>query len=137
MKLITIAFPGVVCVFSTVAFAQSSIRSADDTYLIDSYSAFIGERDLHNSSGERLTQPWQIIRQDRANYHRFGRRDSLDQTDSFFHSASNRAILEMMLRRGKISPQAAREILSGSTFVLVEIYGRGNRGEYVTVTTSR
>lgn len=52
--------------------------------LIEEYRAYISERDLHNSAGERLTRPWEIIRQDRANYHKFGVPDLDDYYDGFF-----------------------------------------------------
>jgi hypothetical protein len=51
---------------------------------VDSYVAFLSEADHFNSSGERLRTAAAIIRQDRANFHRFGRRDQGDESDSFF-----------------------------------------------------
>jgi hypothetical protein len=114
--------------------AQSSISSGGES-LLDSYVAYIGEDDLYNSDGQRLTRPWQIIRQDRANFHRFGVRQRGDQGDSFFDSSENRAVLEDMLRRGQISRAAAREIVNGGITVYVDIYGRGDQGTSVHVTT--
>ncbi len=120
------------------AQGQSVIQSAPSgNVLIDSYAAQIGPRDLVNSNGARLTQPWQVLRQDRANYHRFGIRDRGDEWDSFFHDADNRAAFENMLRSGSISPQAARDIMRGGAVVLVEIYGRGGVGSSVVVTVAR
>ena len=97
-------------------------------FLLEEYVAYIGGSDLVNSSGERLTQPWAIIRQDRANFHRFGQRDSLDQGDSFFASAGNGAIMERLLRNGSISPAAARAIINGDVMIRVSIYGQGGVG---------
>lgn len=120
------------------AQGQSVIQSAPaGNVLIDSYAAEIGPRDLVNSNGARLTQPWQVLRQDRANYHRFGIRDRADEWDSFFHDANNRAAFENMLHSGSISRQAARDILRGGAVVLVEIYGRGGVGRSVVVTVAR
>ncbi len=65
--------------------------------LLDEYVAYLGEDDHYNSRGKRLTEPWQIIRQDRANFHRFGIRDRGDQGDSFFSSMQNRARMERMI----------------------------------------
>lgn len=104
--------------------------------LIGSYSAYIGDADLFNSSGTRLTQPWAILRQDRANFHRFGVRQGADQPDTFFTSEANRAIMERMLRNGKIDRSAAQQVVRGNALVLVEIFGTGNRGEYLHVSVN-
>ena len=118
--------------------AQSSITmQPGGDHLIEEYRAWIGRQDLVNSRGQRLTQPWQIIRQDRANYHRFRIRHDGDESDSFFASADNRAVMEEMLRRGQISNGAARDIVNGDVFIEVEIYGQGGRGTSVYVTTYR
>lgn len=121
---------------TTVVGAQSAIfKSGDDEQVIERFRVFIDTQDLYNSQGERLSQPWQIIRQDRANYHSFGVRQRGDEGDSFFASAENRATLEQMLRRGHISAEAAREIIAGNVMVEVEIIGEGKVGTAVRVTT--
>jgi hypothetical protein len=102
--------------------------------LLDDYYAYIGEDDLYNSNGSRLTQAWQIIRQDRANYHRFGIRQSGDQGDTFFASKNNRATAEQMLLRGSIERSAARRLVRGGVTIHVEIYGTGSRGHFINVT---
>jgi hypothetical protein len=122
---------------TTSSIAQSAIVSGTGDQLLGTYAAYIGVDDLYNSQGQRLSQPWQIIRQDRANFHRFGIRDRGDENDSFFASADNRAAMEQMLRQGQISPGAASEIVNGDVFIQVEIYGRGNVGSSVYVTTFR
>ena len=111
-------------------------RSESRRPLIGSYSAYIGDADLFNSSGTRLTQPWAILRQDRANFHRFGVRQGADQPDTFFTSEANRAIMERMLRNGKIDRSAAQQVVRGNALVLVEIFGTGNRGEYLHVSVN-
>ena len=52
--------------------------------LVESYQALLSERDHFNSDGQRLTTAAAIIRQDRANFHRFGLRDAGDENDDFF-----------------------------------------------------
>lgn len=101
--------------------------------LVESYTAFIGRNDLYNSSGARLSEPWQILRQDRANVHRFGISQPGDQRDSFFGSIDNRAIMERMVMNGYINPNAARGIMSGGVMVVVRIYGSGSIGRRVEV----
>lgn len=119
------------------AAAQSSVRSHGGDELIGSYVAQIGSRDLVNSNGARLTQPWQVLRQDRANFHRYGIRDPGDEGDDFFANAQNRAAMESMVRSGSISRDAARDIMRGGATVLVEIYGSNNIGHSVQVTVAR
>ena len=108
-------------------------NGSSDAGLIGSYRAWIGNADLYASDGARLTRPWQILRQDRANVHRFGIVDPGDQNDAFFASANARAIMERMVMNGSINPSAARRMAGGGVMVTVSIYGRGSRGDYVDV----
>jgi hypothetical protein len=105
--------------------------------LLGSYTAYIGEADLHNSSGARLWQPWQIVRQDRANFHRFGIRDEMDEWDPFFADIDNRAAMEQMIRNGWIDPEAARKIVEGGVMIYVSVYSYGAQGHMVTVDIYR
>ncbi|HEX8049358.1 hypothetical protein [Rhizobium sp.] len=117
----------------STASAQSTITHDGSARLLNSYRAYIGSDDLYNSKGERLTQPWQIIRQDRANYHAYRRRDRGDQGDNFFSDPANRQRLEAMLASGAITDAAANDIVRGNVWIRVEIYGRGSIGEWVDV----
>ena len=101
--------------------------------LLESYQAFLSERDHFNSSGQRLTTAAAIIRQDRANYHRFGLRDQGDESDRFFADADNRAALERLLERGRAEPGVISRIVNGTPFVRVEVW-QGNAGPFVVVT---
>lgn len=115
-------------------YAEQNGNPADDNdELIGSYSAVIGQDDLYNSSGKKLTQPWQVLRQDRANFHRFGISQPGDEDDPFFGSADNRAAMESMLRNSHFDTATARALLSGRAHVYVEIYGRNGRGTFVNV----
>ncbi|MBB2835961.1 UNVERIFIED_ORG: hypothetical protein GGD51_006149 [Rhizobium esperanzae] len=104
--------------------------------MIESYRAYIGEADLYNSKGARLTQPWQIIRQDRANFHQYGVRDRDDQSDSFFADPANRQALEQMLRNGSMTRDAANMIVRGNVWIDVDIYGGQGTGRWIDVTVS-
>jgi len=104
--------------------------------LIGSYWAYIGTQDLYNSKGVRLTAPWQVLRQDRANVHRFGISQPGDEWDSFFGSVDNRAAMERMIMNGAIEPGAAQILMQGGATVHVLIYGRGNTGNSIRVTVS-
>lgn len=113
----------------------ATLAQADE--LIGSYVAYIGQDDLYNSRGARLTEPWQVLRQDRANYHRFGISQAGDEWDPFFGSMENRGIMERMIMNGSIEPSAARILVNGGATVFVRIYGSGGRGRYVNVRVVR
>ena len=113
---------------------SGAAAQADD--LIGAYVAYIGEADLYNSKGVRLSEPWQVLRQDRANYHKFGRSQPGDEWDPFFGDIDNRAAMERMIMNGTITPEARAGLLRGGATVFVRIYGSGNVGRYVQVTVN-
>lgn len=110
-----------------------SLAVAADTHaqgpLLEVYTAFLGPDDHFNSKGARLTQPWQVIRQDRANFHKFGIRDRGDEGDRFFGSIANRNRMEQMILRGTIDRTAARRIVNSNVWITVEVYA-----DFVNVT---
>lgn len=111
-------------VFAGPAGAQS---------LVTSYQARIGTQDLVNSSGVTLPSVAAIIRQDRANYHRFNLRDADDEGDPYFGDAANRAALEVLIQKGGLSSNALAILRSGGARVRVEVW-RGGDGDFVRVT---
>jgi hypothetical protein len=100
--------------------------------LIESYVARLSEDDHFNSNGERLTTVAGIIRQDRANFHRFGIRDPEDEGDSYFANQQNRAVMERLIASGRIAPAAARAIINNTPMIKVDIY-RGGGTDFVNV----
>ena len=110
-------------VFSTPAFAQE---------LIESYVARLSAQDHVNSQGQRLTSPALIIRQDRANFYKFGRRDVEDEDDQFFRNVKNRELLQQFLERGHTTRAAYQAIVNGQPLIRVNIYRAGN-GDYADV----
>ncbi|HLI66738.1 MAG TPA: hypothetical protein VKU90_10270 [Caulobacteraceae bacterium] len=90
--------------------------------LLETYVARLSVQDHYNSNGVRLLTAAGIIRQDRANYYEFGRRDPEDQPDAFFSSLANRALLEQMLLNGTISPSTNNEIVNGTPLIVVKVY---------------
>jgi hypothetical protein len=101
--------------------------------LLERYVAQLSERDHFNSSGQRLTTAAAIIRQDRANFHRFGLRDPADEDDTFFADEGNRAALERLLERGRAEPGVIARIVNGTPVVRVEVW-QGGAGPFVVVT---
>lgn len=103
--------------------AAAAVPTADARQgLLDSYCAELSARDHFNSNGQRLTTAAAIIRQDRANYHRFRRRDPGDEGDSFFRNSANRARLEALIAGGDSEPSALRRIVNGEPRICVDIY---------------
>jgi hypothetical protein len=89
---------------------------------LEVYVARLSSQDHYNSNGERLRTAAGIIRQDRANYHEFGKRDGEDTNDSFFASKANRARLEQLLLRGHTTRGVSNEIVNGEPLIVVEVY---------------
>ncbi|MCV3764332.1 hypothetical protein [Rhizobium sp. TRM95796] len=114
----------------TTIMSMSVAGRADD--VLDEYNAYIGEDDLYNSNGERLREPWQIIRQDRANFHKYRVRQSGDESDSYFSSVDNRAAAERMVRSGTITREARRLLLNGDVMINVKVM-EGDDGVYLKI----
>ena len=112
-------------------FMTLGVANAD--VLRESFTAFLSPRDHVNSSGARLTDAAAIIRQDRANYHKFGKRDPGDGNDRFFASAENRGRLEMLLGSGRIEKGTRRAILAGPTSVTVHIFQSPSGENHIAV----
>jgi hypothetical protein len=107
-----------------------SLAFADE--LIESYVTRLSANDHFNSNGERLTSPAMIIRQDRANFHKFGKRDAEDENDSFFQDARSREILQQLLERGNTPKEVYRAIVNGRPLVRVYVY-QAKGGDYANV----
>ena len=102
--------------------------------LIGSYNAFLSHADHYNSQGERLTSAAAIIRQDRANFHKFGIQDDQDESDNYFDNVNNRAVLERMLSDGDSDSGVLRRIVNSNVMIHVDIYRSNRHGDYVVVT---
>src|SRR3954451_1101824 len=94
---------------------------ADD--MLGSYVARISERDHQASDGYALSSAAQMVRQDRANWHKFHRRDADDQGDNWFRSNDARADLERMLKDSDaMSSSTKRAIVNGEPLIQVDVY---------------
>lgn len=94
-----------------------------------SYKARISEHDKYNSSGDTLRKNGAdvaivaaILRQDRANYHVFNRRDPEDQSDCAFDDRKNREVFESFIREGSISSSASYQIINENPLISVDVY---------------
>ncbi len=86
------------------------------------YTARISEQDKVNSVGDRLETAPAILRQDRANYHRFEQPDAEDEGDDVFDDRHERGRFERLMSRGIVRPDTARAIISGTPLVRVTVY---------------
>lgn len=90
--------------------------------IVDAYCTRISQNDKVASDGFRLKDAASIIRQDRANFHRFGTADRGDGDDRTFRSAAARARIPALLDNGQTDPSVFREIVRGTPRICVEIY---------------
>lgn len=88
--------------------------------VITSYRAYIGQEDLSASDGLRLKAVRDILRQDRANFHKFGIRQRGDTADDYFTSAGNRQLFERIPIR--CSPRVTAAVLEGGAAFGVTVY---------------
>jgi hypothetical protein len=116
-----------------IAVAACAPSMAQAQQVIASYVARLSAADHFTSNGERLTSAAAIIRQDRANFHRFGVRDPEDESDPFFADQDNRAALEQMLERGRAAPGVIDRVVNGTPLVRVEVHRSGS-GPFIVVT---
>lgn len=102
--------------------------------LIGTYIAYIGQQDLYNSRGARLSTPAQILRQDRANLHRFGISQMADEWDPVFNDIDARAAMERLVNGGYMEPYVAGAIIGGDVIVEVSVYGSNGWPQYVEIS---
>ncbi len=84
------------------------------------YRARLGRADHFNSIGVKLTDVASILRQDRANYYRYGIRDPEDESDTLFATAASRASIPLM-RIKCFDRDWKRRIIYGTPLVEVRV----------------
>ena len=98
-------------------FAFSAQTEAYDG--IDFYGCKLSAKDRVNSAGKRLNTIRDILAQDRANVHKFGKRDQSDEKDRYCTTATKRQIFQKA--RINISAELFKKILAGKD-VEVTVY---------------
>lgn len=103
------------------AFALAPVAAAGDIDTIAAYVARLSAQDHISSTGLRLTSAAAIIQQDRANYHRFGKRDAEDEGDPIYADPAVRAGIAGAIERGCCPFDAAEDavIVNGSPVIEV------------------
>jgi hypothetical protein len=86
------------------------------------YTAYISKQDLVNSSGKKINTAGGILQQDRANFHKFNKKDEGDSNDGgFFASAANRAKLAKHADGlTGITPEISKAILKGNVLIRID-----------------
>jgi hypothetical protein len=103
--------------------------------ILTEYYTTLSPMDVRNSSGARLTDFCAVLQQDRANYHRFGRRDDGDQGDPIFGSREMRAQIAGRCRIAAGSEYVPEWVLTDRTrYVRVLVYGQGNSISFLLVS---
>lgn len=127
--LMALAMPLLWSVGAPPAAAQETVAT---------YFAALGPQDYYNSSGARLTSFAQVLQQDRANFHRFGRRDAYDQGDPIFADLSARSMIPALFEAGDNAWWASRPVTPPTwqildADILVFICGSGGRITHLIV----
>lgn len=117
---------------AAVLFACAGPAGAQE--FLGTYFTSIGPADFYNSRGARLSDPCAVLQQDRANFHRFGKRDDGDQYDPFFTSTDARAVIGRDCRMQHSSQGYIADALrSGQQkYLMIQVYGFGGRPAFVT-----
>jgi hypothetical protein len=103
--------------------ALVGISTASADQYLGSYTARISDQDHHASDGYALDTAAQMVRQDRANWHKFGTGDAEDQDDPWFTTQSARARLERMAgAAGAMSSRTRNAIANGEPIIQVDVY---------------
>ena len=99
----------------------ATAASADE--FLGSYVARISYQDHQASDGYPLDTAAQMVRQDRANFHKFHNSDPDDENDVWFRSNDSRSRLERMLGQGgAMSSGVRRAIINNEPLIQVDVY---------------
>jgi len=116
---------------AVAALGMATFPAAADTYL-GSYVTRISQDDKFASDNYPLSTAAQMVRQDRANWHRFGRGDAEDQDDPWFGSAKSRERLQRMLdARGAMTEATRSAIVRGYPVIQVDVFRDSVRVEVI------
>ncbi len=121
-----------VWVLASVVALGATAATAQDFW--GSYFTEIGVADMYNSDGDPLYDICQMLQQDRANFHRFGIYDPMDEGDPFFDTVEARQLIPQLCVVREEYAYLRREVENGNPrYVYVEVYGTGNRMTHVVI----
>ena len=108
---------------AAIALLSAAVVPAAADQLLGAYVARISGNDKQASDGYPLDTAAQMVRQDRANWHKFGSGDPEDEDDAWFGSTAARARLERMLGKpGAMSQATRRAIARGQPVIEVQVF---------------
>lgn len=111
------------------------LTSARSPTLIAEYFTTVGAEDSRNSRGNPVADWCAIVRQDRANHHRFGIRHDGDRGDPIFADGAARAAISGRCRVAPGSEHIPGLLEQGKTRHLwVRVYGDGATPSVVLVS---
>jgi hypothetical protein len=117
-----------------IAFGSDGSASIPGNVIVR-YTADWSDFDHFNSSGARLTTAGQVLQQDRANVHKFGRFTAYDSRDGYFTTLARRQQLSgarvigyCPLSPGVVADALVNQAVSGNV-----VFYRGYDGGYVAV----
>lgn len=103
-------------------------KNIAQSQLICSYRAKISTQDKFNSAGMPLAKGYTpsnaatILRQDRANFYKFGLADNEDTTDCLMNSKEQRQRLDILVANGNIDTNTITQIIDSNPVVRVDLY---------------
>lgn len=118
------------------SMVMSSAPARAETLMYD-YFSLLGPMDAHNSRGQRLDDICAIAQQDRANWHRFNKREDSDGGDFFFTTAERRSLFSRRCQADAgYYANAGNRIRSGtrSFYVYVRVFGTNGRVSRIVIT---
>lgn len=112
--------------FMAVLGCFASVQAEE---LVVEYQARLSAFDHYSSSDQKLGSVAAIIRQDRANYHKYKVRDEDDQGESFFSSPGNRELLEKWVNEIPMSESDQKVIITGTPLITLRVYSSTETGQ--------
>lgn len=106
---------------------SAGYTDSDREIVIERFTTSITQNDTRNSRGTMLTDPIEILRQDRANAHKFGNPDG-DDVDRFFSTPKHRTNMRTYLNRGSFPKPVQESVLEGRGFLRIKVY-KNTQGE--------
>lgn len=102
--------------------------------LVGQYKAFLYGPDHRDASGAQHAEAWQVLREDRINYHDRNQRQEADQSDPVFSDPASRELMEEVVANGTLTAGAARKIVERDVLVQVNIFERDGKPARLDVT---
>ena len=89
---------------------------------LHSYTARLSLQDHKNSRGKPIKSAAGIVQQDRANFHKFNKRDPEDKSDPQFTTKETRAGMGKLLKASPMSKDTASAIMGGTPLIKVVVF---------------